>query len=451
MGGRGVASRHGSRALRGAADELLGRFDEELRMGAPSHAAARRLLREATGGRTSGVLAAPLPCVVALSVLWVSKVYGDFQVTVREAAAIAGVGAGEVADAEDALARALLGGVAQLRVDASSLLGKGTFGRVRPASLRKGAEGEGAEGEGAEGEAVAAKEFESPRDEDGLRPHVLREIFAMRRMRDARHVARFLGVDVAPGGVRMVMRRESRSLHAHIHGFPIAPRVRASVHAQVARGLAELHAGGVVHMDLKTSNVLVTEAGDGGGLHACVCDLGEAAFWHHALSGRALSHKPGTQLCGTPPYRAPEIAYGAPTYSQAVDLWALGCVVYETCARRMLFGQFATSNLGVLLSISQRLGRPTPERWPGCDELLFHDESLPDFRPTGIHSDLATAKELDVARRLCTYDPSARPTAACVAEAFEAAGEADFDGLDGLDVGGPPVGAATELAVGGGA
>lgn len=90
--------------------------------------------------------------------------------------------------------------------------------------------------------------------------------------------------------------------------------------AQIADGLAAVHAAGVIHRDLKPSNVLVLRGGV-----VKVLDFG---------MGRITDDADGTQLTstgvtvGTARYMAPE-QFRASTVGPAADLYALGCVLFE--------------------------------------------------------------------------------------------------------------------------
>lgn len=86
------------------------------------------------------------------------------------------------------------------------------------------------------------------------------------------------------------------------------------VSAELASALLALHGAGVVHRDVKPSNVLVDEAG-----HCLLADLGLAA----------KTRDPLKRLCGTLEYLAPEQLRGK-VYGRSVDLWALGCLTFET-------------------------------------------------------------------------------------------------------------------------
>jgi serine/threonine protein kinase len=94
--------------------------------------------------------------------------------------------------------------------------------------------------------------------------------------------------------------------------------------------LAHLHAHGIIHRDIKPENILVTESG---GL--MLADFG--------LSIRSHNDAPVTRV-GTLDYMAPEVVTCPRKrnpqdwkdrtdlhYTSAVDVWALGVLVYELC------------------------------------------------------------------------------------------------------------------------
>jgi eukaryotic-like serine/threonine-protein kinase len=97
----------------------------------------------------------------------------------------------------------------------------------------------------------------------------------------------------------------------------LSPREVAQVAALVASALAAAHARGIVHRDVKPSNVLV---GDGGVVK--ITDFGIAR-------GELDPQLTRTGLVsGTPAYFAPEVARGAPP-TPAADVWALGALIYH--------------------------------------------------------------------------------------------------------------------------
>jgi len=90
---------------------------------------------------------------------------------------------------------------------------------------------------------------------------------------------------------------------------------------QLLAGVAALHAGGVIHRDLKPNNVMLETGASG--LHVSIMDFGLARPHEAAntLFGSGV-------IAGTPGYMAPELLHGArPT--KATDLFALGVVLHQ--------------------------------------------------------------------------------------------------------------------------
>jgi tRNA A-37 threonylcarbamoyl transferase component Bud32 len=113
---------------------------------------------------------------------------------------------------------------------------------------------------------------------------------------------------------------------------PLSAVDAATIAVEVANGLAFAHARGIVHADLKPSNVLFDAAG-----HPKICDFGIA---------RTPQEDADTpQLFATAMYVAPERVEGK-TATPATDVYGLGLLMYE-----MLVGKppFASSNAAVLL------------------------------------------------------------------------------------------------------
>jgi alkyl hydroperoxide reductase subunit AhpC len=124
---------------------------------------------------------------------------------------------------------------------------------------------------------------------------------------------------------------------------------------QVALGMAEAHANGLVHGDLKPANIMVSDDG-----FAKILDFG--------LSRRESPRQPinlddtvdgidlePSGLSGTPSYMAPEQAQGQ-NPSTASDVFALGVIVYE-----MLTGRKAFPG-ATLLQVLGQIARVDPER-----------------------------------------------------------------------------------------
>jgi serine/threonine protein kinase len=90
---------------------------------------------------------------------------------------------------------------------------------------------------------------------------------------------------------------------------------------QLLQGLDHCHSRGVLHRDIKGSNLLI----DNNGILK-IADFGLASFFDPHQS------QPLTSRVVTLWYRPPELLLGATLYGTAVDLWSTGCILAELYA-----------------------------------------------------------------------------------------------------------------------
>ena len=97
---------------------------------------------------------------------------------------------------------------------------------------------------------------------------------------------------------------------------------------QILRGLKPIHAAGVLHRDIKPSNLLVNANCD-----LKICDFGLArSMARHTRRDLQL-----TEYVATRWYRAPEIMLSSRSYTKAVDIWSVGCTLFEMLTGEPLF------------------------------------------------------------------------------------------------------------------
>src|SRR5437868_5202506 len=137
---------------------------------------------------------------------------------------------------------------------------------------------------------------------------------------------------------------QARSLEQLIQEVgPLAPQQAAEIGRQILGALRAVHAKGILHRDVKPSNVLVTED------RAVLTDFGLAA-----LEGDASITQAGIVL-GSAGYIAPERVLGAKA-SPSGDLWSLGATLYTAVEGKGLHGRrTAAAALAALTS-----GEPIP-------------------------------------------------------------------------------------------
>jgi eukaryotic-like serine/threonine-protein kinase len=243
-------------------------------------------------------------------------------------------------------------------------------------------------GSGAAGRVYRARDLRLGRDVavKRLRPDALggvetrarfaREAFALARVSDPHVLAVFdvsaeaddsyLVTDFCPQGSLADRLRQ---------GGLTAPEVRDLAH-DVSAGLAAMHAAGIVHRDIKPSNIL--RLAD----RWVIGDLGIAR-----VDGAAPLTQTGAVI-GTPDYWAPETARGAgPT--QAVDMYGLGCVLFQALSGRPPFRGDSPIATGLL-----HVSAAPP---PVPDDVQARDPQL-----------------AELVLRLLAKEPTQRPTAAAL-------------------------------------
>jgi tRNA A-37 threonylcarbamoyl transferase component Bud32 len=177
------------------------------------------------------------------------------------------------------------------------------------------------------------------------------------------------------------------------HG-PLDPARAFGICSQVGAALDAAHAKGLVHCDVKPSNVLLDQDE-----HVYVADLG--------LSRRLEDQRPGDDsTMGTPAYLAPEHIEGLPIDGRA-DVYSLGCLLYECLTGELPFRgdsrlALAWAHLeedpprasehnpklpGAIDEVLARALAKAPEqRYPSCAALLGDaQQALGLGRPAGVH------------------------------------------------------------------
>ncbi|GJX43350.1 probable serine/threonine-protein kinase [Tanacetum coccineum] len=119
---------------------------------------------------------------------------------------------------------------------------------------------------------------------------------------------------------------------------------------QLLNGLDHCHSHGILHRDIKGSNLLV----DNNGILK-IADFGLASFFDPQQS------QPLTSRVVTLWYRPPELLLGATYYGTAVDLWSTGCIVAELYAGKPIMP--GRTEVEQLHKIFKLCGSPSEDYW----------------------------------------------------------------------------------------
>lgn len=153
----------------------------------------------------------------------------------------------------------------------------------------------------------------------------------------------------------------------------LPPLEVAQIGAQIAAALAESHAAGIVHRDIKPGNILIADRGDSLGI-VKISDFGIAR-----AKGDG-SDRQDEVITGTPAYFAPEVARGDnPT--EASDVFSLGSTLFTVIEGQPPFG-IDSDAIALLHRVAKaEIYRPT-KSGPLTDVLLQLLEPDPTRRPT---------------------------------------------------------------------
>ena len=110
---------------------------------------------------------------------------------------------------------------------------------------------------------------------------------------------------------------------------------------QLMKAVEHMHRNGIFHRDIKPENLLVADA------LLKLADFGSCRGIH--------SKKPYTEYISTRWYRAPECLLTDGYYGSEMDIWGIGCVMFETLA---LFPLFPGSNEADQIERIHKVGMP---------------------------------------------------------------------------------------------
>jgi len=187
---------------------------------------------------------------------------------------------------------------------------------------------------------------------------------------------------------------------AHDGPLPVS-HVKAYAHMLLS-ALAYCHSHGIIHRDVKPSNVLLSHSGT-----VKLADFGLARVLDQASSGE-LSHQVATRW-----YRPPELLFASRNYSFSADVWSAGAVIGELMTLRPLFP--GNNDIDQMFRVFQILGSPSPDSWPGVELLPDYAKvSFPNLLPLNVHALImphAHSNDVAFLLRLLALDPAQRLSA----------------------------------------
>jgi serine/threonine-protein kinase len=150
------------------------------------------------------------------------------------------------------------------------------------------------------------------------------------------HVARVLDAGVTEGGTPYIVMEylEGRSLDKIVAAegpLDVPSATEYAIHA--CEGLAEAHARGIIHRDIKTSNLFLAERSPGWRTIK-ILDFGISKV---SLAQASNITTDQNMVMGTPCYMSPEQLQSTATVDHRTDIWSLGASLYEMLTGKVPF------------------------------------------------------------------------------------------------------------------
>ncbi|KJA30240.1 hypothetical protein HYPSUDRAFT_125849 [Hypholoma sublateritium FD-334 SS-4] len=272
-----------------------------------------------------------------------------------------------------------------------SQVGEGTFGKVYKARNT------------ITGTHVALKRIRMESERDGFPVTAMREIKLLQSLRHD-NVVKLYEMMVSNGSVYMVFEYMDHDLTGVLsqNQFTFSDAHLKSLCHQMLAGLAYLHHKGVIHRDIKGSNILINNRGE-----LKLADFGLARFYQKR---RRTDY---TNRVITLWYRPPELLFGATVYGPEVDMWSAGCIMLELFTKKPVFQ--GVDEIHQVEVVFKLLGTPTSDTWSDAMslpwfELVKPQQPLPNRFREAFQKWMSPAA-LDLAEQLLTYDPNQRITA----------------------------------------
>ncbi|KAG2373913.1 hypothetical protein C9374_011578 [Naegleria lovaniensis] len=277
--------------------------------------------------------------------------------------------------------------------DNLGVLGEGAYGVVNKCRHKE------------TGQIVAIKKFKESDEDEQVKKTALREIRILKQLRHE-NIVNLLDVFRRKGKLYLVFEYiESTILGKLEEKYPygLDEDMTKKYLYQILKGVEYCHSQNIIHRDLKPENLLVSKSGV-----LKIADFGFA----RTLEGTGAKY---TDYVSTRWYRAPELVVGDREYGKAVDIWAIGCMLWELLEGQPLFpGDSDIDQLSRIINCFGKLSEHQIEVYN--NNPLYRDVELPKPSSEGIVS-LDSRYKTNISKEALSFikaclnvDPSKRGT-----------------------------------------
>jgi mitogen-activated protein kinase 7 len=256
-------------------------------------------------------------------------------------------------------------------------------------------------------ESVAIKKVTNVFSKRILAKRCLREVKLLQHFREHKNITCLYDMDIVDHARYNELYLYEELMEADLHaiirsGQPLTDAHYQSFIYQILCGLKYIHSANVLHRDLKPGNILVNAD-----CELKICDFGLARGYSDVAEENAGFM---TEYVATRWYRAPEIMLSFQSYSKAIDLWSVGCILAELLGGKPFFkGRDYVDQLNQILHVLGTPAEPTLCRI-GSQRAQDYVRSLPFKAPIPFTSIFPKASGLaiDLLTRLLQFDPADR-------------------------------------------
>ena len=178
---------------------------------------------------------------------------------------------------------------------------------------------------------IAIKKFKENNIDEGISSDTLREIVSLRKLKH-NNIISILDVIIDYDSVYIVQELMQTDLHNYIqtNNGVLPLKIIKNILYQILNGVTYIHSRNFLHRDLKPQNILINTTNNND-LIVKITDFGLCRLF--------TKDKQFTKGTCTPLYRAPEIILGVQEYTNAVDIWSIGCIFAEMCLGEPLYNK----------------------------------------------------------------------------------------------------------------
>lgn len=274
--------------------------------------------------------------------------------------------------------------------DKLAKIGQGTYSNVYKARDRD------------TGKIVALKKVRFDTTEPESVKFMAREIIMLRQL-DHPNIIKLEGIATSRVQYSLYlvfdyMQTDLSRVISRLQGNLTEPQVKCYMQ-QLLSGLQHCHERGILHRDIKGSNLLI----DANGMLK-IADFGLANFF------KPIKKRPLTSRVVTLWYRAPELLLGCTDYEVGIDLWSAGCLLAEMfVGKPILAGRTEVEQLHRIFKLC---GSPSEDYWKKMKPSTMFgqpEQYKPSFQET--FSEVLPTSSFNLLTTLLSLEPAYRGTA----------------------------------------